>query len=87
MSTKQEIIIEDRLLLSDKKCKDENKETENVCVSPSLFRLIILVLCPPLAIFLHKGLAGILSVILCSLMTYFLYYFPGFIYAALIVFC
>ena len=35
MSTKQEIIIEDRLLLSDKKCKDENKETENVCVSPS----------------------------------------------------
>ena len=35
MSTKQEIIIEDRLLLSDKKCKDENKETDNVCVSPS----------------------------------------------------
>ena len=67
--------------------RESQAQNKNVCVSPSLFRLIILVLCPPLAIFLNKGLAGILSVILCSLMTYFLYYFPGFIYAALITLC
>ena len=67
--------------------RESQAQNKNVCVSPSLFRLIILVLCPPLAIFLHKGLAGILSVILCSLMTYFLYYFPGFIYAALVTLC
>ena len=58
-----------------------------VCVPPTLMNIIILILCPPLAIFLDKGLKGFFPTIICSLMTYFLYYFPGLIFAALHVLC
>ena len=57
------------------------------CMPPTLMNLIILVLCPPLALFLNKGISGWFITIVCALMTYFMYYFPGFIFAALHILC
>ena len=54
------------------------------CMPPSIVKILLLVLCPPLSILLEQGLAGIFYVILCCLLTYF-YYFPGLIYACLYV--
>jgi len=58
---------------------DDTKKA--VCVKPTLINLIILVLCPPLALYIERG--GFFLVIICGLMTYFMYYFPGFLFAAL----
>ena len=44
--------------------KDE-KNTGNLCIKPTLLNLIILILCPPLAIFLNKGLIGTAHIIIC----------------------
>ena len=62
-------------------------KSKKVCVTPKLINLIILVLCPPLQLFLYKKMKGIFLVIICALMTYYLYYFPGLIFAALHVLC
>ena len=56
------------------------------CMPPSIVKILLLVLCPPLSILLERGLAGIFYVMLCCLLTYF-YYFPGLIYACLYVLC
>ena len=57
------------------------------CVNPSLFRLIIMVLCPPLAVFMHRGISAIINIIITTLLTIYGYYFPGLIYAMMIVLC
>ena len=67
--------------------EEESTKNRVICTPPTLMNIIFMILCPPFALFLHKGLKGIMPVILCSLMTYFLYYFPGFIYAALHILC
>ena len=67
--------------------EEESSKNRVICTPPTLMNIIFMILCPPFALFLHKGLKGIMPVILCSLMTYFLYYFPGFIYAALHILC
>ena len=64
-----------------------NDKQRAICVPPSFVNLLILVLCPPLALFMFKGIGGWFGVIICSLLTYYLYYFPGFIYAALHILC
>ena len=58
-----------------------------ICIPPSFVNLLILVLCPPLALFMFTGIGGWFTVITCSLLTYYLYYFPGFIFAALHILC
>lgn len=58
-----------------------------VCVKPTIINLIILIVCPPLALYLNKGLRSIFMVIICGLMTYYMYYFPGFLFAALHILC
>ena len=64
-------------------------KSKRVCVTPSFINLMILVLCPPLALYLKLGFSipGVFMVIICCLMTYYLYYFPGFIFAALHILC
>ena len=64
-------------------------KSRRVCITPSFINLMILVLCPPLALYLKLGFSipSIFMVIICSLMTYYLYYFPGFIFAALHILC
>ena len=54
------------------------------CFKNSFIEVLILVLCPPLALFIKKGIAGIFSIIIASLLTYF-YYIPGLIYSALYI--
>ena len=58
-----------------------------VCVPPTMVNIIFLILCPPLALFLHSGIKGFFQVIVCSLLTLKAYYFPGLIYAALHILC
>ena len=64
-----------------------SKKTSVVCLKPSLFNVFILILCPPLAILLNEGIKAWYMVIICALMTYYLYYIPGFIFAALHILC
>ena len=74
-----------------KKNPDE-KEPDNVpkvCVSPTLFNLIILLICPPLALMIHNGSSfqGIFLVVVDAILTVWCYYFPGLIFAALHILC
>jgi len=71
----------------NKKKKLTNKTKDRVCVKPTIFRLIMMVLCPPLSIFLHMGLKGWLHTIICTVLTIYGYYFPGLIYAILHIMC
>ena len=57
------------------------------CVPPTLFRLIIMILCPPLGLFLHLGLRGWLHVLIATFLTVFCFYFPGLLYVVLHVLC
>ena len=61
-------------------------DAEAKCIPPSMVKLLLMVLCPPLALMLEVGIGGLLYVIICSLLTYF-FYFPGLIYASLYVLC
>ena len=60
-----------------------------VCVPPSLFKLFILIICPPLALLMNfgTGLNGLFLVVVCSILTVSCYYFPGLIFAALHILC
>jgi hypothetical protein len=58
-----------------------------VCVKPTIINLIILIVCPPLALYINKGWRSMFMVIVCGLMTYYMYYFPGFLFAALHILC
>jgi uncharacterized membrane protein YqaE (UPF0057 family) len=70
-----------------------SKEKENAekqgkkCVSPSLFRLITMVVCPPLALFLHSGPRAWFHIILAALLSVYCFYFPGLIYVAMHILC
>ena len=76
------------------KVKDKNgnyinpvKSKDRKCFPPTLFRLILLIVCPPFALFLKVGLKRIIYVIICAILTIYGYYFPGLIYASLHVLC
>ena len=58
-----------------------------VCVPPTLFNLIILIICPPLALFMNIGINNFYLTIICAILTIWGYYFPGLIFAALHIFC
>ena len=64
----------------------EDKKKQ-VCIKPTIINLVILILCPPLALFINKGWKSFFMIIVCGLMTYYLYYFPGFLFAALHILC
>jgi len=65
----------------------ENNAKDRKCVNPTLFNLAIMVLCPPLALFLHLGIKGWFHIIVCAFLTIKLYYFPGLIYAIMHMIC
>jgi uncharacterized membrane protein YqaE (UPF0057 family) len=67
--------------------KNKNKKTKKggeKCFNKSLINVLILILCPPLAIFMNEGISSILYIIIASVLTYF-YYFPGLIYSCLYI--
>ena len=63
-----------------------NKDNKKgyTCLNNTFLELLLLVLSPPLVLFLRKGLTGISTVIICSVLTYF-YYIPGLIYSSLYI--
>lgn len=70
-----------------KKNIDNKLSQPSVCIHPTFANLLFLVICPPLALFLDRGMSGIFHVVICSILTMKLYYFPGLIYAALHILC
>jgi len=60
---------------------------KKVCIKPTILNLILLVVCPPLAILRSKGLRGFLLIVICAILTYYMYYFPGLLFAALYTLC
>ena len=64
--------------------KNKKNDTKEACFNKSFINIIILVLCPPLAIFVKDGFKAIFNIIIASVLTY-LYYFPGLIYSCLYI--
>ena len=60
---------------------EENKDKQE-CISPTYMEILLLILCPPLAIFVRKGIKSFFIILIACGLTY-LYYFPGLIYATL----
>ena len=65
------------------------KNSENIkCMDPSFTTILLLIVCPPLAIFFKLGfLKGFISAIICGVLCVKLYYFPGLLFAILHVLC
>ena len=58
------------------------------CLKPTTLRLILMVLCPPYAVFMKYGLLrGFLWILICWWLTYYCYYFPGLLFSALHTMC
>ena len=66
-----------------------NNSSDRKCLPPTVLRMIIMILCPPFALFQHVGFSngGWFNVIICTLLTIYGYYFPGLIYAILHILC
>jgi len=60
----------------------EGEGEKESCVKPTFLEVIILILCPPLAIFIRKGMKGFLTILVTTILTCF-YYFPGVLFASL----
>ena len=69
------------------KKNNNDKNIPSVCIPPTFMNLVILVLCPPLALFLDRGIGGLFHVVICGILTMKMYYFPGLIFAALHILC
>ena len=64
--------------------KNKKNNSKEACFNKSFINIIILVLCPPLAIFVKNGFKAIFNIIIAGILTYF-YYFPGLIYTSLYI--
>jgi len=64
--------------------KTKKNKPAKMCLTNRIIQLIILVLCPPLAIFMEKGISSFFYMVIASILTYF-YYFPGLIYSSMYV--
>jgi hypothetical protein len=65
-----------------------DNRNEFSCMDPSWSTILLLVICPPLAIIYKLGfLAGFISSIICGVLCVKLYYFPGLLFAILHVLC
>ena len=68
-----------------KNSSENNIDTvETNCYSTSFMSILLLIVCPPFAVWQTYGVSGFKEVILCTLLTVYGYYFPGLIYALLI---
>mgnify|MGYP003691747489 FL=1 len=67
----------------DPKTGKVTKPKGRICKRPpGIFHYIILILCPPMYVFLKKGLSGWIYILVTILLTSF-FYFPGLIYAVI----
>ena len=65
----------------------EENQKLYTCADPTLGMILLLVVCPPLAIFYKLGIEGLVSAIICGVLCVKLYYFPGLLFAILHVLC
>tara|TARA_B100001093_G_C26756817_1_gene983830 strand:+ start:109 stop:822 length:714 start_codon:yes stop_codon:yes gene_type:complete len=66
---------------------NENRNAYS-CMDPSWSTIMLLIICPPLAIIYKLGFwAGFISSIICGVLCVKLYYFPGLLFAILHVLC
>ena len=65
----------------------EENQKLYTCADPTLGMILLLVVCPPLAIFYKLGIEGMVSAIICGVLCVKLYYFPGLLFAILHVLC
>ena len=63
---------------------EKTKKGGKKCIDKSFINILVMILCPPLAIFMNEGMGSIFYVIIASVLTYF-YYFPGLIYSCLYI--
>ena len=69
---------------------NETRDSEETvkCLQPTTIRLILMVLCPPFAVFMKYGLLrGWFWIIIAWILTYYCYYFPGLLFSALHTMC
>jgi hypothetical protein len=65
-----------------------DKSAPQKCLDPTFSTIILLIICPPLAILYKLGfMPGLVSSIICGVLCVKLYYFPGLLFAILHVLC
>jgi len=63
-------------------------DVSTTCIDPTFSTILLLIICPPLAIFYKLGFwKGFISAIICGVLCVKLYYFPGLLFAILHVLC
>lgn len=67
----------------------KGSSSQGTCIQPTMLRLILMIVCPPFALFMKIGLAnwGWFYITTCTILTIYGYYFPGLIYAAMHILC
>ena len=70
-----------KIVIDNDKDKSHKYDKED-CIQPTFIELLILILCPPLAIFIRKGMKGTGIILITAILTCF-YYLPGVIFASL----
>ena len=63
---------------------EESPEEKEECLTSRMLEVLLLVLCPPLAILVRKGISSIIIILVAFALTY-MYYIPGLIYASLYI--
>ena len=48
--------------------------------------IISTILCPPIGVFMEYGITGWFNILICALLT-LMFYFPGLIYALILLYC
>lgn len=69
----------------NKKINNSSNCNTGNCYSLSTSRIILTVLCPPLGIFMEYGLYKFFEIFICSMLTIYAYYFPGLLFAILMI--
>ena len=71
-------------IFSSKDLPDMNNQKDDcknkICYSTSIINLLLLIICPPFAVYQAHGFS-FHEIFLCTLLTVYGYYFPGLIYA------
>ena len=65
------------------KRKTKPKKNNKYCYKTKFFKMLILILFPPLAIFVDKGIKGIVPIVISTILTFKFYYFPGLIFTSI----
>ena len=66
--------------------KDSHLENApKTCYKTSILNILLLIVCPPFAVWQSRGFGALHEIFFCTLLTIYGYYFPGLIYAIMAV--